>query len=67
MAKGTKRKRPRPSSDIRNRSSRKEIRQGRHEIHDDAHKIAASKKELRQSENKLDGARHELRQDLRRK
>lgn len=47
-------------SDIRNRASRKEIR-------DDARNVAASKKTVRQSENRLDAARHELRQDLRRK
>jgi len=54
-------------SDARNRASQKEIHQDRQEIRDDAHKIAASKKELRQSQNKLDGARHELKEDLRRK
>ena len=53
--------------DIRDGASRKEIRQDRQEIHEDVKKIAESKRDVRQSQNKLEAARDELRDDLRRR
>lgn len=53
--------------DIRNGASKKEIRQDRREILQDKQKIANSRSEVRQSQNKLDAAREELGNDLRRR
>ncbi len=54
-------------SDIHNRASKNEIGQDRQEIRDDARKIADNKKDLLQSQTKLNAARHELKDDLRRR
>lgn len=54
-------------SDIRNGASQKEIGQDRREIREDTQKIAGSKQGLRQSERKLDAARQELKDDLRKR
>ena len=53
--------------DIRSGASRNEIRQDRREIREDVQKVKESKKEVRQSETRLEAARQDLSEDLRRR
>jgi hypothetical protein len=53
--------------DIRSGASKKEIIQDRREIRADVQKVQQNKKDLQQSQDRLQSARQELKDDLRRR